>query len=298
MFKERKKIAKKTFGNFPFLSVLFSVSLSLLLLGVFSFFLLTSIQIKDLIQNNTEINIFLNKKVSDSQIGQIKRILYSKDYALSNDENTLNYISKDEAAEDFSKEIGEDFVNFLGNNPLRDLIILKINSKYFESSMLEQIEKDILSIPGVYEVDYSKEMIQNINDNVRNISIVFISIFITLFIISITLINNTLRIALFSQRFLIRSMQLVGATSNYILRPFITRGFFYGLISGIISSSLLYVLIFLTNKKITGFDMIINFEKLSIIFITLIITGITIVVFSTYNSVNKYLNSSLDDLYS
>ena len=164
--------------------------------------------------------------------------------------------------------------------------------------MLEQIEKDILSIPGVYEVDYSKEMIQNINDNVRNISIVFISIFITLFIISITLINNTLRIALFSQRFLIRSMQLVGATSNYILRPFITRGFFYGLISGIISSSLLYVLIFLTNKKITGFDMIINFEKLSIIFITLIITGITIVVFSTYNSVNKYLNSSLDDLYS
>ena len=298
MFKERKRITKKTFGNFPFLSVLFSVSLSLLLLGVFSFFLLTSIQIKDLIQNNTEINIFLNKKVSDSQIGQIKRILYSKDYALSNDENTLNYISKDEAAEDFSKEIGEDFVNFLGNNPLRDLIILKINSKYFESNMLEQIEKDILSIPGVYEVDYSKEMIQNINDNVRNISIVFISIFITLFIISITLINNTLRIALFSQRFLIRSMQLVGATSNYILRPFITRGFFYGLISGIISSSLLYVLIFLTNKKITGFDMIINFEKLSIIFITLIITGITIVVFSTYNSVNKYLNSSLDDLYS
>ena len=298
MFKERKKIAKKTFGNFPFLSVLFSVSLSLLLLGVFSFFLLTSIQIKDLIQKNTEINIFLNKKVSDSQIGQIKRILYTKDYALSNDENTLNYISKDEAAEDFSKEIGEDFVNFLGNNPLRDLIILKINSKYFESNMLEQIEKDILSIPGVYEVDYSKEMIQNINDNVRNISIVFISIFITLFIISITLINNTLRIALFSQRFLIRSMQLVGATSNYILRPFITRGFFYGLISGIISSSLLYVLIFLTNKKITGFDMIINFEKLSIIFITLIITGITIVVFSTYNSVNKYLNSSLDDLYS
>ena len=298
MFKERKKIAKKTFGNFPFLSVLFSVSLSLLLLGVFSFFLLTSIQIKDLIQNNTEINIFLNKKVSDSQIDQIKRILYSKDYALSNDENTLNYISKDEAAEDFSKEIGEDFVNFLGNNPLRDLIILKINSKYFESNMLEQIEKDILSIPGVYEVDYSKEMIQNINDNVRNISIVFISIFITLFIISITLINNTLRIALFSQRFLIRSMQLVGATSNYILRPFITRGFFYGLISGIISSSLLYVLIFLTNKKITGFDMIIDFEKLSIIFITLIITGITIVMFSTYNSVNKYLNSSLDDLYS
>ena len=298
MFKERKKIAKKTFGNFPFLSVLFSVSLSLLLLGVFSFFLLTSLQIKDLIQKNTEINIFLNKKVSDSQISQIKKILYTKDYSLSNDENTLQYISRDDAAKDFSKEIGEDFIKFLGNNPLRDLIILKINSKYFETIMLEEIERDILSIPGVYEVDYSKEMIQNINKNVRNISIVFISIFITLFIISITLINNTLRIALFSQRFLIRSMQLVGATSNYILKPFIMRGFFYGLISGIISSSLLYVMIIFTNKKITGFDMIISFEQLSIIFITLIFTGIIIVMFSTYNSVNKYLNSSLDDLYS
>ena len=298
MLKERKKIAKKTFGNFPFLSVLFSVSLSLLLLGVFSFFLLTSLQIKDLIQKNTEINIFLNKKVSDSQISQIKKILYSKDYSLSNDENTLQYISRDDAAKDFSKEIGEDFIKFLGNNPLRDLIILKINSKYFETIMLEEIERDILSIPGVYEVDYSKEMIQNINKNVRNISIVFISIFITLFIISITLINNTLRIALFSQRFLIRSMQLVGATSNYILKPFIMRGFFYGLISGIISSSLLYVMIIFTNKKITGFDMIISFEQLSIIFITLIFTGIIIVMFSTYNSVNKYLNSSLDDLYS
>lgn len=298
MLKERKKIAKKTFGNFPFLSVLFSVSLSLLLLGVFSFFLLTSLQIKDLIQKNTEINIFLNKKVSDSQISQIKKILYSKDYSLSNDENTLQYISRDDAAKDFSKEIGEDFIKFLGNNPLRDLIILKINSKYFETIMLEEIERDILSIPGVYEVDYSKEMIQNINKNVRNISIVFISIFITLFIISITLINNTLRIALFSQRFLIRSMQLVGATSNYILKPFIMRGFFYGLVSGIISSSLLYVMIIFTNKKITGFDMIISFEQLSIIFITLIFTGIIIVMFSTYNSVNKYLNSSLDDLYS
>ena len=298
MLKERKKIAKKTFGNFPFLSVLFSVSLSLLLLGVFSFFLLTSLQIKDLIQKNTEINIFLNKKVSDSQISQIKKILYTKDYSLSNNENTLQYISRDDAAKDFSKEIGEDFIKFLGNNPLRDLIILKINSKYFETIMLEEIERDILSIPGVYEVDYSKEMIQNINKNVRNISIVFISIFITLFIISITLINNTLRIALFSQRFLIRSMQLVGATSNYILKPFIMRGFFYGLISGIISSSLLYVMIIFTNKKITGFDMIISFEQLSIIFITLIFTGIIIVMFSTYNSVNKYLNSSLDDLYS
>tara|TARA_Y100000590_G_scaffold137099_1_gene156975 strand:+ start:194 stop:1090 length:897 start_codon:yes stop_codon:yes gene_type:complete len=297
MYKERKKIAKKTFGNFPFLSVIFSVSLSLLLLGIFSFFLLTSFQVKKVIQENTEVNIYLNKGISNAQVDQIKRILFTKEYSLSNDENTLSYVSSKQAAEDFSKEIGEDFVDFLGDNPLRDLIILKINSNFFELEKLSSIESDILSIPGVYEVEYSKEMINNINSNIRNISFVFIGIYLILSLISFILINNTLRIALFSQRFLIRSMQLVGATSAYILKPFIYRGLLYGLVSGIISSISLYMLILLANDKINGFEMIVSIDQLSIIFITLITTGILMVILSTYSSVNKYLKSSLDDLY-
>ena len=297
MYKERKKIAKKTFGNFPFLSVIFSVSLSLLLLGIFSFFLLTSFQVKKVIQENTEVNIYLNKGISNAQVDQIKRILFTKEYSLSNDENTLSYVSSKQAAEDFSKEIGEDFIDFLGDNPLRDLIILKINSSFFELEKLSSIESDILSIPGVYEVEYSKEMINNINSNIRNISFVFIGIYLILSLISFILINNTLRIALFSQRFLIRSMQLVGATSAYILKPFIYRGLLYGLVSGMISSISLYMLILLANDKINGFEMIVSIDQLSIIFITLITTGILMVILSTYSSVNKYLKSSLDDLY-
>ena len=297
MFKKRKKIAKKTFGNFPFLSVIFSVSLSLLLLGIFSFFLLSSIEVKKIIQENTEINIFLNKEISSNQIDQIKRTLFTKDYVLIKDESTLDFISSSDAAREFSEEIGEDFVSFLGNNPLRDLIILKINSNFFEQEKLTEIENDILKIPGVYEVDYSKEMIEDINTNVRSISLVFGGIFIVLFLISVILINNTLRIALFSQRFLIRSMQLVGATANYILKPFLIRGIAYGLISGVIASATLYSIISLINEKINEANMIISFEKLSIIFISLIISGILIVMLSTYTSVNKYLNSTLDDLY-
>ena len=297
MYKERKKLAKKTFGNFPFLSVIFSVSLSLLLLGIFSLFLISSIEVRKVIQENTEINIFLNKNISSNQVDKIKRTLFTKDYILSKDESTLKYISSSDAAEEFSKEIGEDFVNFLGSNPLRDLIILKISSDFFEKESLENIESDILKVPGVYEVDYSKEMIENINSNVRNISLVFGGIFIILFLISIILINNTLRIALFSQRFLIRSMQLVGATANYILKPFIFRGIIYGFISGILSSAILYSLVLLINERINESNMIIGIEKLSIIFISLIIAGMLIVMFSTYTSVNKYLNSSLDDLY-
>ena len=297
MFKKRKKIAKKTFGNFPFLSVIFSVSLSLLLLGIFSFFLLSSIEVKKIIQENTEINIFLNKEISSNQIDQIKRTLFTKDYVLIKDESTLDFISSSDAAREFSEEIVEDFVSFLGNNPLRDLIILKINSNFFEQEKLTEIENDILKIPGVYEVDYSKEMIEDINTNVRSISLVFGGIFIVLFLISVILINNTLRIALFSQRFLIRSMQLVGATANYILKPFLIRGIAYGLISGVIASATLYSIISLINEKINEANTIISFEKLSIIFISLIISGILIVMLSTYTSVNKYLNSTLDDLY-
>ena len=297
MYKERKKKSKKKFGNFPYISVIFSVSLSLLLLGIFSFFLLSSLQVKTLIEKNTEINIYLNKNLSINTIDQIKRTLYIKDYVLVNDESTLEHISSEIAAQKFSKELGEDFIKFLGNNPLRDLIILKINPKYFSSSQLTFVEEDILKISGVYEVDYSKDLISNINKNITSISLVFIGIFIVLFLISIILINNTLRIALFSQRFLIRSMQLVGATSNYILKPFLLRGIFYGVVSGVIASVLLFVIITLANDKLNGLNSIATTEQLSIIFISLMLTGIVIVVISTYTSVNKYLNSSLDELY-
>jgi len=297
MYKERKKKSKKKFGNFPYISVIFSVSLSLLLLGIFSFFLLSSLQVKTLIEKNTEINIYLNKNLSINTIDQIKRTLYIKDYVLVNDESTLEHISSEIAAQEFSKELGEDFTKFLGNNPLRDLIILKINPKYFSSSQLTFVEEDILKISGVYEIDYSKDLISNINKNITSISLVFIGIFIILFLISIILINNTLRIALFSQRFLIRSMQLVGATSNYILKPFLLRGMFYGVISGIIASALLFIIIILANDKLNGLNSIATTEQLSIIFIGLMLTGIVMVVISTYTSVNKYLNSSLDELY-
>ena len=297
MYKERKKIAKKKFGNFPFVSVIFSVTLSLLLLGLFSFFLLSSFNVKNYLESNTEINIYLNKKISPSQIEQIKRTLYTKEYSLTNTESTLNYVSSEEAAKNFQSEIGEDFVDFLGNNPLRDLIILKINSDFFDLERLNIIESDILKIPGVYQVEYSKDLIDNINKNVANISFVFIGLFLILLIISVILINNTLRIALFSQRFLIRSMQLVGATANYILRPFILRGMMYGLIAGIISSGMLYVIIEIADRRISNLELVISLEQLGVIFISLIFTGIIMVILSTYSAVSKYLNSTLDELY-
>ena len=140
-------------------------------------------------------------------------------------------------------------------------------------------------------------MISDINNNSHNISFILSGIFIILFFISVILISNTLRIAIFSQRFLIRSMQLVGATSRYILKPFLLRGLLYGLISGILSSGFLYFIILFINERLNGSNMIVSIEKLRIIFITLIVVGILMVILSTYSSVNRYLGSTLDDLY-
>ena len=147
MYKERKKIAKKTFGNFPFLSVIFSVSLSLLLLGIFSFFLLTSFQVKKVIQENTEVNIYLNKGISNAQVDQIKRILFTKEYSLSNDENTLSYVSSKQAAEDFSKEINtiSRQWNKTSNRDEFSKLVYEMAIKHIPTSYLENY-KDLVDL--------------------------------------------------------------------------------------------------------------------------------------------------------
>jgi len=297
MVKEEKKIKKKRFGNYPFLSVIISVSLSLVLLGIFSLLLITSFEIKKSIQENIELNIYLNKGLSENEILRINKIILSKNYILNNEESSVAFISKEKAAKSYSKELGQDFIKFLGTNPLRDLFILKVNPDFFKNEELLKIEEDIMKINGVYEITYPRDLIQNINSNINQIGIILVGIFFILFFISIILINNTIKLALFSQRFLIRSMQLVGATSIFIQKPFLIRAIFYGITSGVIASFFLFGMLNFLNSKIDNILDIINFEQLAIIFGSMVLVGILIVLLSTYMSVDKYLKSSLDELY-
>lgn len=297
MLEKEKKIKKKTLGNYPFLSVIFSVSLSLFLLGIFSILLISSYKMKLNIQKNIELNIYLNKVVSINDIERINKIILSKNYVLNKDESSVIFISKEKAANEYSNELGEDFIKFLGQNPLRDLFVLKIDQDYFEGEKLLEIEKDLMEINGIYEITYPKDLIDDINNNVNKIGLMLIVIFFILLFISSILINNTIRLALFSQRFLIRSMQLVGATSLFIQKPFLIRGVIYGIISGILSSVLLFIILMFLNSRMENIMGIIDSKSFLIISLNMILIGILIVSFSTYNSVNKYLNSSLDDLY-
>ena len=297
MLEKEKKIKKKILGNYPFLSVVFSVSLSLFLLGIFSILLISSYKMKLNIQKNIELNIYLNKVVSINDIERINKIILSKNYVLNKEESSVLFISKEQAANEYSNELGEDFIKFLGQNPLRDLFVLKIDPDYFEGEKLLEIEKDLMEINGIYEITYPKDLIDDINSNVNKIGLMLIVIFFILLFISSILINNTIRLALFSQRFLIRSMQLVGATSLFIQKPFLIRGVIYGIISGVLSSILLFLILMFLNSRIENIMAIIDSKSFLIISLNMILIGILIVSFSTYNSVNKYLNSTIDDLY-
>jgi cell division transport system permease protein len=209
----------------------------------------------------------------------------------------LRFISDEEAAATFVQNTGEDFTKFLEDNPLRDSFVFSVADEFQSAEQLELIAKDLEVLPGVFEVSYMTDLVDSINKNLLKVSLVMGGFILILIITVIMLINNTIRIALFSQRFLIRSMQLVGATRGFIRKPFLIRAFFFGMLAGLIASGILFGLIQYTQANIEGFAVLQNLELMVILFGGLILIGGILSVLSTLRAVNKYLNMSLDELY-
>ena len=297
MAKE-KKIKKKRLGSYPFLSVVFSVTLALFVMGLFGLVLLFSTNLTKVIQENVEMQVYLHKSLSKAEVLKIVKILSNKDYVVRNDNNAqVEHVSKEQAAEEFTKETGEDFVKFLGDNPLRDLVTLKIHPDYQSTESLKEIKKEIAFIRGVFEVVYRENLVSSINRNVKKISYFLIGFSAVLLIVVVILINNTIKLALFSQRFLIRSMQLVGATSGFIRRPFLSRSIMFGFISGLVSSAMLWFLLKFTDQQIEGILDLVNWEQLGILGLVLLVVGSVVAYLSTFAAIKKYMKMSLDELY-
>jgi len=295
---EKKYKKKKKLGSYPYVSVVFSITLALFVVGLFGLLLLHANQLKDLIRQNIEVQVYLNKYITENQRIKINKTLASKDYVLVEDGTPqISYVSKEEAAEQFIKETGEDFTNFLGENPLRDAYTIKIKSEYHDQDKLVGIKEDIEGISGVFEVTYIESLIDSINKNVTKISIILASFALILLISVIMLINNTIKLALFSQRFLIRSMQLVGATATFIQKPFLYRAALHGLLAGIFASLLLIVLMHYANNEIENLSTLQDPQKILYLFAGLLVLGAVIGFLSTFRSVRRYLKMSLDELY-
>tara|TARA_B110000908_G_C10205433_1_gene427461 strand:- start:333 stop:1223 length:891 start_codon:yes stop_codon:yes gene_type:complete len=289
---------KRKLGSFPFLSVIFSITLSLVVMGIFGVSFIYLKTLTSIVQSNVEIQVYLDKFIIDHDMKRLQKILTTRPYIRSGDAaENINFISKEMAAEIFIRDTGEDFTKFLGDNPLRDAFSVKITNQYQSVDSLKAIEIDLRRLPGVYEVVFQESLIASINKNLRKIGVLLLGMTLILLVAVIVLINNTIRIALFSQRFLIRSMQLVGATKGFIRWPFLKRSLIYGLVSGILASGIIFGIIEFAQHQIDDLDKLYAEEPLFILFAVLIFLGLLISYLSTLSSMRRYFKISLDELY-
>ena len=289
---------KRKLGSFPFLSVIFSITLSLVVMGIFGIAFIYLKTLTSIVQSNVEIQVYLDKSIRDHDVKRLEKIMTTRPYIRSDDATeNIKFISKETAAEVFIRDTGEDFTKFLGDNPLRDAFSVKITNQYQSVDSLKAIEIDLRRLPGVYEIVFQESLIASINKNLRKIGILLLGMTLILLVAVIVLINNTIRIALFSQRFLIRSMQLVGATKGFIRWPFLKRSLIYGLVSGILASGIIFGIIQFAQHQIDDLDKLYAEEPLFILFAVLIFLGLLISYLSTLSSMRRYFKISLDELY-
>lgn len=295
--EERKfKVKKKKLGAYPYISVVLSVTLALFVIGVFGSLVIYSKELERVVRENVKVQVYLKSQVTNVQKTQIEKGLASKPF-VPKDKGSIQFISKDEAAKQFIEDTGEDFKKFLGENPLRDAYLVRIEEGFHDTESLKKIKAEVEQINGVFQVHYVENVIDSINKNVTKIGLILMGLVSLLLLVVVLLINNTLRLALFSQRFLIRSMQLVGARSWFIQRPFLYRAGLHGLIAGVMASALLVLLLSFATKRVEDLELIQNNSRLMLLLASLLFIGMVVAILSTYRAVSKYLKLSLDELY-
>ncbi len=274
------------------LTTVISISLVLFLLGIVGFLLLNAVSIRNYVKENIGFNIELKDHLREADMQQLKKILDAKKYVRSTD-----YVSKEEAAVETQKALGEDFIEFLGYNPLPAVIKVRLKAPWANPDSILYIEKELKSYPQINDVYYRKTLLHEINANVKKISLVITSFSLLLLLIALTLINNTIRLSIYSKRFIIHTMKLVGATRGFIRKPFIWKGVYHGFIASLIAIALLMGLIFLAQKQVKDILFILDPDIIGLLFLAVILAGILISIVSTFFAVNKYLNLKRDELY-
>lgn len=275
-----------------YLSTVISISLVLFMLGLFGFLIINAKRISDNVKENIGFEVILKEDVKEVDVLQLQKELDATDYVKS-----TMFVPKEVAAKDLQQKLGEDFISFLGYNPLSSSVEVKLKADYAQPDSVAWIEKEIIQNNIVKEVFYEKSLVELVNDNVKKISLVIIAFSSLLLIISIALINNTIRLSIYSRRFTIKTMQLVGATPGFISKPFIFRGIRHGIYSGLLATLLLSGLLYLLYQQIPELFMLQDLELFAFLGATIIVAGIIISGLSTLFAVSKFLRLKQDDLY-
>ena len=275
------------------LSTIIGITLVLTMLGVLAVLLFTTDSVSKHFKEDVSINLMMKTDVSEPDVLKFKKILETEKFTSS-----AEYISKDKAAQIQTKELGEDFVSFLGENPLPASIDLHLDSKYTRLDSIDWIIIDLNKNPMIHEVVYHPGLIKTMNDNLSKIGFGLLIFSALLLIIAVALINNTIRLAVFSKRFIIKSMQLVGATHGFIRRPFVLKGIWYGFISAVFSLGIIFGLLYLLQDQIPEIpEILIEGNYLPWLVVFLFGTGIFIAWISTQLAVRKYIRMRQDQMY-
>ncbi len=268
------------------------ISLVLIVVGMLVFILLNARAISDHVKRNIGFAVIVKDNTNEVEIKRVQKILDTQPYVY-----TSKYVTKEQAAKSFKKEMGEDFERILGANPLLPSIEIKLNPAYANNDSLAMIEKGLARFDIIHEVYYQKSMIESINENIRRITILFLIVGAVLVLISFTLIRNMIHLAVYSQRLLIKTMQLVGATPFFICKPFVYGSMWRGFFGALIANLVLLGAIFFVQENVGNVINIMRQDVILFMVAFVILSGVVLSFFSAWFSVRRYLRRDLNDLY-
>lgn len=286
-----EKVNKGRIRN-SYASVVVSISLVLFLLGLIGVLALNAKKVTDYVRENFVFTIFLKDTARKVEVKKLQKTLELTDYVKSTE-----YVSKDEAAEVVKEELGEDFINFIGYNPLQNSIDIHLKAEYVHPDHMAMIEKNLANKEFVTEVVYDKMLIEQMAKNIEEVTL-WLLVFATMFmIVAIALINSSIRLSIYSKRFTIKTMQLVGATKSFIRRPFMWQNIKLGLLGAFIALSLLSSMLYYLQLNFPILSDMHDVKFYAILYLGVIITGIFISWLSTFFAINKYLGLRTEQLY-
>ena len=291
MAENQDKYAKRRLKS-SYFSTIVSIALVLFMLGLLGLIILHARKLSDYVKENIGFSIILKETVKEVDIAQMQKVLDATEYVKSTE-----YITKEQAAKLLQQDLGEDFISFLGYNPLLSAIDVRLKASYANNDSISWIEKDLLANPKIKEVFYQKSLVNMVNENVKKISLVILGFSSLLLVISIALINNTIRLSIYSKRFLIKSMQLVGATQGFIRKPFVITGMIQGIYGALIAIGLLVGVLYIAQKEVPELFELQDMELFLSLFGIVIVLGIFISWISTAMAVRKYLRLKTEDIY-
>lgn len=287
----KKKVSVARFLNAKITSTI-SISLVLVLLGLTILILFMGNGLSQYMKENMSFNIMLSSDVSDARITAIRKNLDARPFVKSS-----RFISRQEAKDQLIKDLGEDPEELLGYNPAQDCIEIFLHAEYANNDSISMINNIIRQDHNVTDILYQQEAIDLINNNLSKVMMVLLILSAILLFISFTLIRNTIRLSVYSKRFLIHTMKLVGATSAFIRKPFVVNNIYSGIVAGIIANVIIWLMITYFSKGYVSIESIVSVTDLGIIFGIVILLGVLITTLATTFAVNRYLKMQTDQLY-